>query len=32
MARDILAVLPEVVSVLPPAEVHAVLSELPIMR
>ena len=32
LARDVLRALPEVVAVLPPDEVHAVLSELPILR
>ena len=32
LARDVLRALPEVVSVLPPDEVKAVLNELPIMR
>ena len=32
MAREILAVLPQVVAVLPPDEVHAVLNALPILR
>ena len=32
LARDVLRALPEVVAVLPPDEVNAVLSELPILR
>ena len=32
LARDVLRALPEVVTVLPPDEVNAVLSELPILR
>ena len=32
LARDVLRALPEVVAVLPPDEVNAVLSDLPILR